>query len=194
MSEDLSWNKHVENITTTATKTLNFLCRNIKTQNQKIREVSYKTLVRPQLEYSSSVWSPNTKVNINRLEKVQNRDARWTTNDFSYYNSVTAMRERLQWQTLQDPRDIGRITMFYKIIHGYVAVPIPSYLERPTRLTRHMHPFYFRQIHTTSNFYKYSFFPATVVMWNSLPAAAVLQPDIKRFKTALNPSIISNRP
>ena len=101
------------------------------------------------------------------------------------------MRERLQWPTLGD---VGRIIMFHKIVHGFVAVPIPSYLERPTRLTRHMHPFSYRQIHTSSNFYKYSFFPATVVMWNSLPAAAVLHQDIEGFKQALNPSMISNRP
>ena len=48
---------------TSANNTLGFLRRNIRTKDLSIREVAYKTLVRPILEYSP-VWSPHTMSNI----------------------------------------------------------------------------------------------------------------------------------
>lgn len=194
ISQDLSWNKHIDKTCTTANKSLAFVRRNLKTKNENIRKVAYKTLVRPQLEYASVVWSPHTKSNINKLEKVQRRAIRWTKNNYSYYDSVTRMQEELDWPTLQDRRDMTRLTMFYKIVYGLVAVSMPSYIERPTRTTRHMHPLAYRQIHTSSNYFRYSFFPYTVILWNSLPASTVLQPNLEGFKSCLGPSVLINRP
>jgi len=47
-------------ITSKANSTLGFLRRNINISNPQIREHSYKTLVRPIVEYSQSVWDPCT--------------------------------------------------------------------------------------------------------------------------------------
>lgn len=51
-TSDLSFNQHITQITATANKTLGFLKRNITTPNPKVRELAFKTLVRPQLEYA----------------------------------------------------------------------------------------------------------------------------------------------
>jgi hypothetical protein len=42
-------------------------------------------LVRPHLEYSSSVWDPHWKKDINRVEIVQHRAARFVTNNYNYH-------------------------------------------------------------------------------------------------------------
>ena len=42
---------------------LGFVKRNIQTKNKDIRTMAYNTLVRPQVEYASAVWSPHTKEN-----------------------------------------------------------------------------------------------------------------------------------
>ena len=60
ISSGLSWNTHIDRITKTATRTLNFIQRNIKTKNQKVRETAYNTLVRPLLEYAAPVWDPHS--------------------------------------------------------------------------------------------------------------------------------------
>ena len=72
--------------------------------------------------------------------------------------------------------------MFYKIQFGLVAVPMPSYLERPIRITRHMHPLSFRQVHVSTDYYRHLFFPMTVVLWNRLPADLVVLDDLDSFK------------
>ena len=83
ISKDLSWNSHIENITVRANRILGFVKRNIKTKNQEIRIIAHNTLVRPQVEYASAVWSPYTKENINKIEILQRRAARWVCNDYS---------------------------------------------------------------------------------------------------------------
>ncbi|KAH3856392.1 hypothetical protein DPMN_098980 [Dreissena polymorpha] len=45
-----------------------------------------------------------------------------------------------------------------------------------------MHPLSFRQVHTSANYFKYSFFPYTIVLWNGLPASVVQQADLEGYK------------
>ena len=58
ISENLSWNTHISRISKKANQTLDFLKRNIKIHHEDLKATAYKTVVRPQLEYASSVWSP----------------------------------------------------------------------------------------------------------------------------------------
>ena len=102
--KDLSWNSHIENITVSANRPLGFVKRNIKTRNQEIRTIAYNTLVRPQVEYASAVWSPYTKENINKIEMLQKRAARSVCNDYSPYSSVTDMLCNLGWRSLEPRR------------------------------------------------------------------------------------------
>ena len=116
ISKDLSWNTHINNITSTANKTLGFVKRNVVAKNKDIKTMAYNSLVRPQVEYASVVWSPYTKDNINKIEKVQRRAARWVTNDYSSYSSVTDMLSNLGWRSLENRRTDTRLAMFYKIV------------------------------------------------------------------------------
>ena len=100
ISKDLSWNTHINNITSTPNKTLGFVKRNVVTKNKDIKTMAYNSLVRPQVEYASVVWSPYTKDNINKIEKVQRRAARWVTNDYSSYSSVTDIYAEQPWMAI----------------------------------------------------------------------------------------------
>ena len=51
---------------------------------------------------------------------------------------------------------------------------------------RHMHSLSYRQIHTSVCYYKYSFFPISIVLWNKLPADLVLVSDLDSFKTGVS--------
>ena len=83
ISHDLSWKPHIDRITGNANKFLGFLRRNLKAKNLQLRERAYKAIVRPQLEYAAPVWDPHTQDDIDKIEMVQRRAARWVLNDYS---------------------------------------------------------------------------------------------------------------
>ena len=135
ISSDLNFNHHINRVTSNASKSLGFLKRNIKTKHPGIREAAYKTTVRPQVEYASSVWSPYTKKDIHKVEMVQRRATRWILSSYSPYQSVTELQQQLNLRTLEQRRVDAKVIMMFKIIHGLVAIPVPPYFEQPMRST-----------------------------------------------------------
>ena len=80
--------QHVSEISSKATKTLGFLRRNLAFAPRSTKEVAYKTLVRPKLEYAAPIWSPHSKLQNNQIEKVQRTAARWTCRRWRNTSSV----------------------------------------------------------------------------------------------------------
>jgi hypothetical protein len=74
---------------------LRFIKRNVKTNSIKTKELAYKTYVRPKVEYCSVVWDSWQKQQINKIEMIQRRAARYTLNQYSYHSSVSAMLQHL---------------------------------------------------------------------------------------------------
>ena len=78
----LKWSEHINNITKKANQTLGCLKSNIQVHNKDLKSTAYKTLVRPKLEYASTVGSPHTDQDIYKLESVQRRATRRVTRDY----------------------------------------------------------------------------------------------------------------
>ncbi|KAL8609470.1 hypothetical protein ACOMHN_037992 [Nucella lapillus] len=116
------WSKHIQNIYNKAKNTLSFLKRTLKIKVSKIKEQAYKAMVRPVLEYSSTVWDPYTAEEINQLESVQKAAARYVVGDYRRTTSITALLNRLKWPSLQKRRTAARLTMLYKIRHKKASV------------------------------------------------------------------------
>jgi hypothetical protein len=89
ISQNLSWNTHIDSTTKKANNILAFLKRNINSCPSKIKVQCYTTLVRPIMEYACVVWDPVAKRNIFTLEMVQRRAARFTLGDYRTTSSVT---------------------------------------------------------------------------------------------------------
>jgi len=68
INSKLSQNAHIDTTTKKATQSLNFLQRNFSCCLTAIREQCYKTLVRPQLEYASSIWHNPVKRNVGKVK------------------------------------------------------------------------------------------------------------------------------
>ena len=177
--DDLIWGTHIDIVTKKANQTLGFLKRNIKVHNQNLKSTAYKTPIRPQLEYASTVWSQHTATDIYKLESVQCRAVRWATRDYrqtSSRNSVTTMLGNLNWRTLDQRRIDSRLVMMYKVTYDLVAITAYAYLIPNRRNSKFIQPLAHKQISTSTNYYKYSFFPRTIVHWNALPTCTVLLP------------------
>ena len=140
ISGDLSWRTHINCITNNANNSLGYLRRKLKAPNPPLKERAYKATVRPKLEYATPVWDPHIQEDILKIEIVQRGAARWVLCDYSPYSSVSDMLDKLGWRTLKQRRSNLRLVLFYKIIHCYVAVPVPSYVIPLTRISRTSHP------------------------------------------------------
>ena len=79
---------------------------------------------------------------------LQRKAAHWVCNDYSPYSSMTDMFSNLGWRSLELQRYDSRIAVFYKIMYGLVAIPVPPYFERTMVQTCH-DPLAYRQIHTS---------------------------------------------
>ncbi|KAL8595170.1 hypothetical protein ACOMHN_013843 [Nucella lapillus] len=178
---DLCWDDHVNNIVSKANKTLGFLRRNLKI-SRSVKEQAYKAFVRPILEYASSVWDPHTQKNIDKLEAVQRRAARFVCNRYHNTSSVSRMLDSLGWQSLEERRKLARLSMLYKITNSIVHCPgIKSKLAPLPPRQRRGHCQQFGLITCRTQYRSAAFLPSTVKDWNSLPAAVVEARTVDTF-------------
>ena len=176
-TEDLKWDTHIWNICNKANRTIGFLRRNLSIGAFAIKQQTYFTLVRPLIEYASTVWDPHTQVNIWRLEIVQRRAARYVTNRQRNTSSVSTMLHSLHMWTLQDRRKDARLGTMYRIDRGLVSISKDKRLLPPKRKMRLSHKRAFQLITCCKDRGKMSSFPQTVRDWNALP------PDIANLET-----------
>ena len=110
ISKDMNWDTRINDITSKANKIIGFLRRNLPIQNTETKTLAYKSMVRSNLEYCTSVWSPHTEKVKSKLER---RAARYVTNRYHNTSSVSTMLNHLQLPTLKHRRNLNRITKLY---------------------------------------------------------------------------------
>ena len=64
MANDLTWTKHVNETVHKANNVLGLLKCTVGSKNKDIFSILYKSLVRPILEYASTVWSLHLKTSM----------------------------------------------------------------------------------------------------------------------------------
>ena len=167
---DLKWDHHIQKITSKASRTLGMLRRNIRVREQAPRELAYKALVRPQVEYASSVWDPPKSANTHqerqsglssKIEKVQRRGARFVCRQYRYTSNVDTMLEDLKWTPLEHRRRSDRLCFMYKVQNALVSIP-HHHLPPPTTTRTRGHGQRLRTYRSRLNCHKFSFFPLTV--------------------------------
>ena len=96
----------------------------LKGCSTQIKSTAYKALVRPSWNKCCAVYIlvPYYKADIDTIERVQRRAARFVLGDYNRDISVTAVLEDLGWETLIR-RAIARLTLMYEIAHNLVDMP-----------------------------------------------------------------------
>ena len=106
-----------------------------------MKEAAYKGLVRPVLEYGSSVWDPHTHGLQEELEKVQNRAARFVTGNYVFEaGSMTGILGQLKWESLKKRRKDSRLILLYKGLTGKAIIPIDDLIPK-NRRCRNQHSY-----------------------------------------------------
>ena len=78
-----------------------FLSQELGFAPKSTKEVAYKTLVWPKLEYAAPIWSPYSKLQINQVERAQRTVARWTCRRWRNTSSVGEMLDELEWPSFE---------------------------------------------------------------------------------------------
>jgi len=95
---------------------LGLLKRNLKAPFMHLRERAYFSLVRPKLEYATTVWNPHLTTDKIALEKIQRRAAQYVKGIYTYDASVTQMLNELEWESLESCREQLSLTMLYNML------------------------------------------------------------------------------
>ena len=91
LQHDTKSDQHISNIIVKASKTLAFLRQNLKIGAIRTKQLTYKSLVRPLLEYASTVWDPHINKDTSRIKMVQRRAACFVLQDYRHTASVDDM-------------------------------------------------------------------------------------------------------
>ena len=180
----LNFNIHVDATVKKANSICAFLRRNFKHCNRRIKQATYVTYIRPVVEYAAIAWNPYTQKNVNKIEMVQRRSARYVSGDYNQSSSVATMLSKLQWPSLASRRLQSRLVMLYRIRFDLVDIDWQQYLCESTSSTRG-HGSRFTTPMCTNQVYSSSFFPRTVKDWNKLPADPADSPSLEAFKSLL---------
>ena len=104
---------------------------------QDVKEATYKSLVRPILEYGSTVWDPHCNGLDDELENVQKHAARFVTRNYSYETGrMTGILEELKWETLQKRRNDNRLILLYKGLKGKARIPTDDLIPKNMALQK----------------------------------------------------------
>ena len=91
-----------------------------------------------------SGWDPYYEEDIQKLERVQRKAARFCAGNYNLDASVTEMLQELNWETLATRRKTARLTFMCKLSHNLTDFSVETYLKpNNERRTRGSHDFKF---------------------------------------------------
>ena len=123
----LSWNPHIDHVVSKANRMLGLIKRTCKgLDDPKTLRTLYCSLVRSNLEYCSVVWSPYTKRNIDKLERVQRRATRFILKSDDSYD---IRLKKLNLMSLEKRRSLADVTFLYKILNGNFDIDVSNILD-----------------------------------------------------------------
>ena len=185
----LTWDDHVNNLTTRANKRLNILSRYRSIFPRSALEKLYKTMVRPILEYGDIIYDNCPVKTSITVERVQRRAAIICTGAYRHTENQRLLQD-LGWEAMSQRRHNHKLVQLYKIINKIY----PDYLYdllTPTQNTtynlRNIHQFQPRRSRLKSS--TNSFFPASVRAWNQLPAYTRNATSLNLFKSKVQSNL-----
>ena len=188
ITSNLKWNDHCQRIVHKATQSLNRLRRAMYGCTDRAKALAYLALVRPCLEYCNVVWNLHTSKNIDLIESVQRRAARWIKSSFDstvfrWTKSSSECLDELRWPSLEMRRNYMCVVMLYAILKNFTPIKFSDYFQLNDFSTR-SHSLTILPLPSSINTFRYSFFVNTVFFWNSIPFD-VLSTPMNHFKRKL---------
>ena len=186
INSDFSCKQHIVSIISRAMKLYGWLVRNLVTRQYIIKIRLYKAIIRPTLEYATTVWSPSRIAQIVQVEKVQRKFTKFALN----WPNNCSYEERLQelkLPTLVWRRRYLDLLMTHRIIHGATEIRQSLFQLQSEHSTLNLrrHRFAIYKTPFRSDIYKHHFVNRVVDNWNNLPSDILDIVNFGEFKKRL---------
>ena len=140
---------------------------------------AFRAIVLPILEYAVPSWSAHTKKNIDRIELVQSKGARWVCgskyvpSSHTWTISSTECYEQLHWCPLSVRRKYLGLLFLFNIIHSRIGLKFDDYFVFTESKTR-SHKFSLHCKSSSVAAYRFSFFVDVIFFWNKLSPSVIV--------------------
>ncbi len=195
ISNDLKWNKHVTYICSKANSAIGMLRRTFRYFDIDMVKTLYKSLIRSNLDYAASVWSPHYSQDITMLEQTQRRATR-----LSKQLRCEAYENRLKTlglSSLELRRKRGDIIQLFKIVKGIDNVKFynPKFVEQLNQNQNNHHTNRCTRSHNQKTYIelvknyspRYNFFTNRASrLWNTLTQAQINSISVNQFKSSIS--------
>ena len=184
LSNDMKVLSHCSFAYAKANKMLGLLKRTIKYKNTDIMIRLYKALVRPHLEYCSSVWSPYYKKDREMLERVQHRFTKMfpKIKNKSYEERI----EELGLWSLEERRNRADLIETFKLVKGLSGVRYENFFEIDAEPRTRGHNLRIVKKRFSTTHRQCTFSQRVINRWNSLDQRTVEASTLNGFKNGLD--------
>ena len=184
VDKTLVFTEHINAKISKANRNLGIIYRSFTYLDRDIFTTLYKSLVRPHLEYASTIWSPIYKKDKIGLENVQRRATRLVKllEGKPYQEGLRS----LELPSLEYRRKRADVTQTYKILNDINHIDKDKLFTVVNR--RDHHRALKKAVQKISTQQQgYNFFSNRVVnIWNDLPESVVSAKNLNSFKSLLN--------
>ena len=164
--------------------------RNFNSRDPVVIRLLYTTLVRPILDYASTIWNPHHLGNIRELENIQRRATKFipTLENLPYSDRL----QSLNLPSLSYRRNRMDLIMTYKILNGAVLVDKEYFFTMNTSYSTRSNGFKIYKKFNKTSTRRFAFSQRIINNWNSLPYEIATSPNVLSFKTNLDHFCIIN--
>ena len=181
----LKLSEHINEKISKANKILGLIFKSFTFMDKDMFVTSFKTLVRPHLEYASPTWSLLYKKDKIAIENVQRRAIR-LVNCLKHMDYSERLKA-LGLPTLEYRRERADMVEVYKILHDIDKVDKSKPFTLSSYTSTRGHTLKLSKRRSRRLSIRTGMFSNRVVeVWNSLPETVVMAPSLNSFKHRLN--------
>ena len=180
----LNFTEHISTKVSKANQIVGLIFRTFTFIDREMFLNLFKSLIRPILEYATTIWSPMYKKDAIQIENVQRRATRLVKGlkEMSYPERLKI----LGLPTLEYRRDRADMVQVYKILHGLDKADKDSLFKMATYQQTRGHPLKLFKKRYRLRVRGHFFCNRVVDGWNELPPDVVNAPSLNSFKSRLN--------
>ena len=179
----LKFDKHVSEIVKNANYRLSSIRRSFSRFNLRNFLLLYKSMVRPLLEYNTSVWFPLSQTDEHRIEKFQRKATRLVP--YLQRLSYPQRLSRLQLPSLKFRRRRNDLINVFRVIKGVDDIDPNLFFKFSHYHSTRQHDYKLYPPKPLKKIGQLSFVSRVAGPWNGLPLEVVEAESVQIFKSAL---------